>query len=152
MKKHITRKHQEFSEGSFRKFTKSIILGATCAMLTAAILSLIFSATAMAFSDPNEAITAFSLFALIIASFWGGFVALKLNASSALACGLVTGTLLLLVCVFCTFIFPSNTADTGVGSIILFRSAIPIASSAGAYVALSKPKKKRRGKENCEET
>ena len=146
MKKHITRRHQDPEEGSAKKFIKSILTGTACSILTAVILSLVFSAVALAFGDPNAPVIAFSLSALIIASFLGGFVALKLNSSSALACGLITGALLLLLCVFCTFIFPGENSSSSAIGIIAFRVAIPVSSLAGAYIGLSKPKKKKRGK------
>ena len=146
MKKQKAHKRTEHSEGSVKKFIKSVVIGSISSMLIAVILSFVLSAVALAFSDPNEVISALSLSALILASFCGGFITLKMNSSSALACGLITGTITLLFCVFLSFIFPKGDGTANALGVIVFRAVIPITSLLGAYVALSKPKPKRRGK------
>lgn len=142
MKNKKFRRNHESSDPTVSRLIKSIAIGFASSMALAVALSFIFSAISMSFKDPNRLIVGGSLAALFISAFFGGFITAKVNSSSALLCGLITGALLLVFILFCSFIFKSEKSATGIINILAYRISVPVFSIIGAYSGLIKPKKR----------
>ena len=133
--------------GSSRLFstaTKSALISLLLAILLAALLSLILLKTA----DPISLITPTALAVLYLASFSSGFVCMKRVRESYLACGTLSGAILMLTFLLVSLLLPDSLSSPRPFALSLFlHSLIIIFSILGSYTAkngLSKRRKRRR--------
>ena len=123
---------------------RSIGIGIASSFIAAAVLTVLFSFAALCFKDPNKTVPLFAFLALSLASLTGGFISMKLNSSSFLLCGLLTGCGILIFCLFLSFVFKAPHASSGIVTVIAFRASIPIFSLFGSFIAMRKPKPRKR--------
>ena len=93
-------------------------------------------------SDPDALIAPLSIATLYVSAFVGGLMATKINGSSSLVCGLVSGGIFMLALMFLSLAFSSdNISDRGFLASFILHALIIIISILGGYAAQNKPKK-----------
>jgi len=133
-------------QGSFSNLLQSALFGALCGMIAAVLL--LFAATAICYAtdDPAARTTVAGLAALYVSSLVAGFAALRRHRSMALACGSLSGLLLMLVFLCLSLLLRNHEEPAFSSALSLLLRALMIPTAAvGGYLGLSKkaPKKRR---------
>lgn len=123
-------------------------LGLLVAVIIGVLLAILISWIICHTDDPARYVTPAALTTLYVAAFIGGVTSTLLNKKSALLCGLAVGGML--VAVMFAVSLPINESfseNHDVISAIALRAAVPISSTLGAFVGVTKKtSNKKRGK------
>jgi putative membrane protein (TIGR04086 family) len=122
---------------------RSIGIAALSALLSLVLLTFIFSALSLLYSDPQKLISPLSIIALCLSSALGGFVCKKSSSFSSIAAGLLTGAILLIIYIFLSFAFKAPQ-PSDLTSVLSFRISVPLSSTIGAYLSTKHKARKRR--------
>lgn len=131
--------------GGVSSLLQNALFGSFVGLLCALILLLAGAAIAIKSDDPDAVISPISLFALYASAFFGGFLALRKNRSSALLCGSLCGVFLLIFFLVLSFFLRGYT-DSHFSSAIawLLRIAMLPVSAAGGFLGMSQKRKKSK--------
>lgn len=105
---------------------------------------------AYASSDPSSLITPLGLAALLLSSFAGGFVTVKLTRTAPLLCGMVFGGMAALVMLLLSFVFSASASShyTFMQGLLMHGFALLfslLGAFTGNYKRKPNPKKRRFG-------
>ncbi len=140
---HRSRSADASLQNGFLHTVKSALFGTAIGIASAFILMMIGSLICYSSGDPHKLTGAVSLVSLYVSSLVSGFAAVIRNRSSALLCGGLSGTLLMLFFIVCSLFLDSEaTFDFPVS--ILLRICIIATAVLGGYAGLKRNTNKRK--------
>lgn len=141
-----TRKKREGASAETTSFVKSSFVGVGIALLLAVPLWILASVFTYLNDDPDSIAGVLGLAVVYIASLAAGVFSVRINRSGALACGLLSGILMMLLFLAVSLLFDAQY-DSGYGFAlcVVLRGAIVLMSIFGAYAGAQR-KKSRYGR------
>ena len=127
------------TQNSFSQIFISAFWGTAIGVICALILSVVGTFLCYSSNDPDAIITPVAFAALYLSSMIAGFAAVRKNRSAALLCGGLSGTLMMLLFLFCSiFLNDSELSSFKFPLSLLLRSFMIAAAILGGYIGLGR--------------
>ncbi len=124
-----------------RHLSKSLAITLTVAVVAVLLLSLL----AYFYSDPDRLACPLGLVAAGVTALAGGFSAVRIHGEGALLCGLLNGSVFMVLMMLLSFAFTGLASGYSAGISCLLHAAFLLLSVAGGYLGLHrKPKRKKK--------
>ena len=121
---------------------RNYIIGLGCTSVFGLLVLLFCTYIAYRSADPSRLLAPLAFAAWYLSALFAGIIAIRLTNGSVLLSGLISGILLMVVCLLIGLFI--HTEDiTYIDKTAWFRLAAPLFSVCGAYIAKKRPKSNR---------
>lgn len=123
----------------------SALFGMTVGAICALVLTAIGAFICYSSKDPDALLTPAAFAVLYLSSMISGFAAVRKNRTSALLCGGLSGTLMMLLFILCSLFFNESASSSFKFPIsLLLRVAMIAAAIFGGYIGLGRKSSSHR--------
>ena len=137
-------KETESAFSSPSLFAKHLFKGLLATLGIGTVLILLSALAAYFSPDPDRLIAPLGLTSVGITAFLGGAIASRLHGGGALICGLLNGSLLLVLMLPAALCFREYATAYSAGVSSLLHLGVPMLSILGGYVGIKKKKNRKR--------
>lgn len=127
------------------KIFTSSLKGAALGLVISLILALIMTLIALNSGDPSALLSPLALATLYVSAFVSGFIATRINGSSSLVCGIISGGIFMIFYMAVKFILPhADTQSHNFFVSFLYHVLTVVMAILGGYAAQTKRTKKHK--------